>query len=424
MNNKQLKNKLNRVARLAKQASFKLSLVDSKTKNSVLRQMAEALIEKKKLILAANNKDLASARRKRLSKAFLDRLVLNEKRIQEMSDSLIEVSKLDDPVGSLIKSWERPNGLKISKVRVPIGVILIIYESRPNVTADCIGLCLKSSNCVILRGGSDALNSNKAIFSILNKVALDNEIPLGSLNLIDFSDRKAVDLLLKMDDMIEVVIPRGGEGLIREVKNKSKIPVIKHYKGICHVYIDAEADLNMAHKIVFNAKVQRPGVCNAMETLLVHKDIAVRFLPGMISELQDAGCKIRGCATVIKVAKNFKNIRKAKEKDWSTEYLDLILSVKVVDSLDEAIEHINRYGSRHSDSIVTDDKANAQRFLKEIDSACVFVNASTRFSDGYQFGMGAEMGISTDKLHARGPMAVEELTTYKYIVEGNGQIRK
>lgn len=424
MNSKQLKNKLTKIADLAKQASFKLNLLDTKSKNTTLKQMAKALIKNNKKIIAANKKDLATAKRKRLSKSFVDRLTLTDKRISEMSDSLIQISKLDDPVGEVIKSWFRPNGMKISKVRVPIGSILIIYEARPNVTADCIGLCLKSSNCVILRGGSNALNSNKAIFSILNKVALKNKIPKGSINLIESSDRKAVDYLLKMDDTIDVVIPRGGEGLIREVANKSRIPVIKHYKGVCHVYVDCEADLNMAHKISFNAKVQRPGVCNAMETLLVHKDVAVRFLPAMIKHLQDAGCKIRGCFTTRKIAKNFKNISKASEKDWFAEYLSLTLSIRVVHSLDEAIGHINHYGSRHSDSIVTDDRASAQKFLKEVDSACVFVNTSTRFSDGYQFGMGAEMGISTGKLHARGPMALEELTTYKYVVEGDGQIRE
>ncbi|MFC1709151.1 glutamate-5-semialdehyde dehydrogenase [Candidatus Omnitrophota bacterium] len=424
MNSKQLKNKIAKIARQARQASFKLSLVDTGLKNTVLKQMAKDLIKNKKKIVAANKKDLSVARRKNLSVAFIDRLTLTDKIIQNMSNSLNQISKLDDPVGDVIKSWFRPNGMKISKVRVPIGSILIIYEARPNVTADCIGLCLKSSNCVILRGGSNALNSNKAIFNILNKVALKNKIPQGSISLIDSVDRKAVDFLLKMDDAIDLVIPRGGEGLIREVANKSRIPVIKHYKGICHVYVDAEADLNMAHKVVFNAKVQRPGVCNAAETLLVHKDVAIRFLPAMVKHLQDVGCKIRGCELTRKITKNLKKVSIAKEKDWSLEYLDLILSVKVVHSIGEAVSHINRYGSRHSDSIITEDRYNAQKFLKEVDSACVFVNTSTRFSDGYQFGMGAEMGISTDKLHARGPMALEELTTYKYTIEGNGQIRE
>jgi len=418
-----LENKLEKIAALAKEASFKLALVDTAAKNRALIQMAEALPKEKNKIISANKKDLKAACRKRLSAAFIDRLTLNEARIQQMSASLIELSKLEDPVGEVIKSWERPNGLRISKVRVPIGVILIIYESRPNVTADCIGLCLKSSNCVILRGGSDALNSNKAIFDILNKAAVNNGIAQGSISFINFTERKAVDILLKFDGYIDLVMPRGGESLINEIKNKSRIPVIKHYKGICHVYVDSEADLDMAQKIVFNAKVQRPGVCNAMETLLVHKNAAIRFLPAMIKKLQGAGCEIRGCAATKKIARNLKNIKTAKDKDWSTEYLDLILSVKVVGSLDEAIEHINKYGSRHSDSIVTDNKDNADRFLKEVDSACVFVNASTRFTDGYQFGMGAEIGISTDKLHARGPMGLEELTTYKYIIEGSGQIR-
>lgn len=422
--NKTLTNKIKEIAISAKKASFKLSLLDTKRKNLALNQMAHALMKEKKKIILSNKEDLKNAHRKKLSQAFIDRLTLDDRRIEEMSNSLIEVAKLEDPVGSIIKSWHRPNGLKISKVRVPIGVILIIYESRPNVTADCIGLCLKSSNCVILRGGGDALNSNKAIFNILQEVALTHGIIKGSINLIDFLDRKAVDVLLKLDDLIDLVIPRGGESLIKEVKNKSRIPVIKHYKGICHVYVDCEADLNVAHKIVFNAKVQRPEVCNAMETLLVHKDVAIRFLPAIIRQLQDAGCEIRGCPITRKIVKNFEDIKIAKEKDWFTEYLSLILSIKVVDSLDEAIEHINYYGSHHSDSIVTDNRNNAQRFLKEVDSACVFVNASTRFSDGYQFGMGAEIGISTDKLHARGPMALEELTTYKYIIEGNGQIRQ
>ena len=419
-----LENKLTKIVGFSKAASYALALVDTATKNKTLIQMAEALLKSRAKIILANKKDLRAGRRKKLSKAFIDRLTLNEKRIQEMSASLIEISKLDDPVDSVIKSWEVSSGLQIYKVRSPIGVILIIYESRPNVTSDCIGLCLKSSNCVILRGGSDALNSNRKIFEILNKVAVKNGIPKGSITFIDSKERKSVDALLKFDNLIDLVMPRGGEGLINEVKNKSRIPVIKHYKGICHVYVDSEADLNMAHRITFNAKVQRPGVCNAMETLLVHKDVAQRFLPAIIKDLKYAGCEIRGCKLTKKIARKLKKIKSATERDWSTEYLDLILSVRVVSSLDEAIRHINYYGSHHSDSIVTDDKNNAKRFLKEVDSACVFVNASTRFTDGYQFGMGAEIGISTDKLHARGPMGLEELTTYKYLIEGSGQIRQ
>lgn len=419
-----LKKKLLGIASCARKASFKLSLVDTAVKNRTLKQMARALQKEKAKIIAANKIDVRAARKRRLSTAFIDRLTLTDKRIQHMGESLRQVAELDDPVGSIIKSWYRPNGLRISKIRVPIGVILIIYEARPNVTADCIGLCLKSSNCVILRGGSDALHSNKAIFALFEKIALKNNLPKGSINLIDMPGRKAIDCLLRFEEFIDVVIPRGGEGLIREVKNKSLIPVIKHYKGICHAYVDSDACLNMAHKIVFNAKVQRPGVCNAIETLLVHRDVAIRFLPSMIKELQDAGCKIRGCPLTRKIVRKLKGIKEASKKDWSTEYLSLILSVKVVGSLGEAIEHINSYGSRHSDSIITDNKKHAQRFLNEVDSASVFVNASTRFSDGYEFGFGAEIGISTDKLHARGPVGLEELTTYKYAVEGNGQIRQ
>ncbi|MFA5200178.1 MAG: glutamate-5-semialdehyde dehydrogenase, partial [Candidatus Omnitrophota bacterium] len=321
----------------------------------------------------------------------------------------------------VISSWSVPSGLKIEKVRTSIGVIAIIYESRPNVTSDCIGLCFKAGNCVILRGGSESLNSNQAIFDILNKVIIRSGLPKGTINLIDTPEHKAVDYLLKLNNFIDLVIPRGGEELINKVVKSSLIPVIKHYKGICHVYVDEEADLNMAHKICLNAKIQRPGVCNAMESMLVHKDAAARFLPGILKDFKDAQVEIRGCSFTKKIAKWAKL---ATQKDYRTEYLDLILSVKVVDSLDSAISHINEYGSHHSDSIITDNIQAAEKFLKNVDSACVYVNASTRFTDGYQFGLGAEIGISTDKLHARGPMALEELTTYKYMVYGNGQVRE
>jgi glutamate-5-semialdehyde dehydrogenase len=323
-------------------------------------------------------------------------------------------------VGAVIKQRKRPNGLKIKKVRTPIGVLAIIYESRPNVTADCAGLCFKSGNSVILRGGSDARHSNLAIFRALQSALRRNKISPAAVNLVA-GGRKAIEALLKLDGYIDLVIPRGGEGLIRTVARLSRIPVIKHYKGICHVYVDDWADLNMAQEVCFNAKVQRPGVCNAMESMLVHQDVAVRFLPGMLKKFKEAGVEIRGCPLTQKIARA--GIRRATEKDYHTEYLDLILSVKVVPDLEAAIGHINFYGSHHSDSIITDNKANARRFLREVDSACVYVNASTRFTDGYQFGMGAEIGISTDKLHARGPMALEELTTYKYMVVGNGQVR-
>jgi glutamate-5-semialdehyde dehydrogenase len=416
-----LKKGIMEICRRAKSASRKLSLVSTADKNRALELLSQALLKHADLLISENHKDLETAKKKKYPPALIDRLALDRKRIQHMADSLAEVAKLNDPVGEVIKSWKRPNGLMISKVRVPIGVIGIIYESRPEVTADCIGLCLKSGNAVILKGGSEAINSNLAIYGVLEASLKDTQIPRGAFNLVASTDRKSVDILLKQDDFVDLIIPRGGEGLIREVAEKSRIPVIKHYKGICHVYVDSEADLNVAHRVCFNAKTQRPGVCNAMETMLVHYDVAARFLPGMARDFQKAGVELRGCPITRKIVKGIKS---ATEKDWSTEYLDLILSIKVVQSLEESIEHINRYGSQHSDSIITDDEKNAEKFLKEVDSACVYVNASTRFTDGYQFGMGSEIGISTGKLHCRGPMALEELTTYKYTIVGNGQIRE
>ena len=413
--------KLSKIASDAKEASRVLANISTEKKNTVLLAMAAALLDQAEDILKANEADLRVALKKGLPKAFVERLTLSDNRIREMAESLAAVSKLDDPVGKNIKSWSRPNGLLISKVRVPIGVILIIYESRPNVTSDCIGLCFKSGNAVILRGGSDAIHSNICIFNILEKVVADHELPAAVVNLIKITDRKALDVLLSLDEYIDLVMPRGGEALIKEVRDKSKIPVIKHYKGVCHVFVDASADFAMAQAIILNAKVQRPAVCNAIETLLVHEAIAEKFLPSMIESLEDAGVKIRGCPATKKIVKG---VKKATEEDWSTEYLDLILSVRVVKDVSAAIVHINRYGSAHSDSIVTTSEPNAELFLKEVDSACVYVNASTRFTDGYQFGFGAEIGISTDKLHARGPMALEELTTYKYVIRGSGQIRE
>jgi len=416
-----LRQKIINIAKNAQAASRMTAGLSSAVKNAVLRDMALSLLKKKDLILKENLKDIKKAARLKLSVAFIERLRLNDKRIKEMSDSLLAVAGLADPVGGVIKSWSRPNGLKIQKVRVPIGVIAIIYESRPNVTADCIGLCFKSGNCVILRGGSEALNSNRAIYQVLKSVLKKYNIPEGAISLITVTDRQAINVLLKLNDYIDLVMPRGPEALIECVIRLSRIPVIKHYKGICHVYVDKQADLIMAEKICFNAKIQRPGVCNAMEAMLVHQDIAAKFLPQMIRRFQEAHVKIRGCSLTCKFAKN---IKRATEKDYQTEYLDLILSVRVVKSQKEAIEHINYYGSHHSDSIITKDSQAAGEFLKQVDSACVYQNASTRFTDGYQFGMGAEIGISTDKLHARGPMGLEELTTYKYIISGNGQIRE
>lgn len=417
-----LKKELIQTAKKAKAASGALAGLKASQKNIILEEMANSLENRREQILKANKKDIAAARRAKNSSAFIDRLSLNDKRIDDMVSCLRDVAKLDDPVGKEIKSWEAPSGLKIHKVRVPIGVIAIIYESRPNVTSDCIGLAFKSGNCVILRGGSEAINSNIAVLEAINEVIRKNNLPEGIVSLINTKDRRAVDVLLKLNDYIDVVIPRGGEGLIKKVVSLSRIPVIKHYKGICHVYVDDYADLNMAENICFNAKVQRPGVCNAMESMLVHRDVAARFLPGMLKKFKEAKVEIRGCSLTQKIGKE--GIIKAVDKDYRTEFSDLILAVKVVDSFDEAVLHINEYGSHHSDSIITDDENNAKEFLKRVDSACVYVNASTRFTDGNQFGMGAEIGISTDKLHARGPMSLEELTSYKYAVWGSGQVRE
>ncbi len=415
-----LKDEILKISLKAKSAAHDLALLSSGKKNKVLREMACGLRKNSGSILSANRKDLLAAEKRGLSSAFMERLTLNPGRIIEMAKSLEAIAGLTDPVGEMINMRRRPNGLVIGKMRVPIGVIGIIYESRPNVTSDCIGLCLKSSNSVILRGGSDAINSNLAIFKVLSSIAAKNKIPDGSVNIIPTAERKAVDILLKMDEYIDLIIPRGGEGLIREVAAKSRIPVIKHYKGVCHIYVDEFADIDMAINISLNAKVQRPSTCNAMETLLVNKKIAGKFLPVMINKFKKAGVEIRGCPLTGRIVSG---IKIAKDKDFHTEYLDLILSVKIVKDIDEAIRHIAKYGTMHSDSIITRNPRNAFKFLKEVDSAAVYVNASTRFTDGYQFGLGAEMGISTGKLHARGPMGLEELTTYKYIVFGEGQIR-
>jgi len=403
-----------------KEASRSLALVDSRTKDKALAAMGKALLKNTGRIIAENRKDVESAKRKRLPQALIDRLMLDESRVSDMAKSLFRIAKLKDPVGGAIETIKRPNGLLIKKVRVPIGVILIIYESRPNVTSDCIGLCIKSSNAVILRGAGDCLNSNVAIFDILNKEALKSGLPKNSIAIIKDTDRAVVDSLLRQAGLIDLVIPRGGESLIKDVTEKSRIPVIKHYKGVCHTYVDESADLKMAERICFNAKVQRPGVCNAMETMLVNRRIAGSFLPGMIRRFKDAGVEIRGCKVTRRLVRG---VKPAKELDWYTEYLDLILSVKVVKDTAAAIRHIMKYGSYHSDAIVTRTRSNAAKFLKEVDSACVYVNASTRFTDGGQFGKGAEMGISTDKVHARGPMGLEELTSYKYIIHGCGQVR-
>ncbi|MGE5279281.1 MAG: glutamate-5-semialdehyde dehydrogenase [Deltaproteobacteria bacterium] len=405
----------------AKAAARILAGTAPEKKSAVLRDMAAALEAGAQAILAANRRDLAAARSKRLPEAFIERLTLTPRRIEEMALSLKSVADLDDPVGRILKSWQRPNGLEIQKVAVPIGVILIIYESRPNVTSDCAGLCLKSGNAVILRGGSDALHSNRAIFRLLSGAVRRHGLPAATISFVDGADRRAVRTLLTLDDSIDLVMPRGGEALIREVRERSKIPVIKHYKGVCHIYVDETADFAQAERIVLNAKVQRPSVCNAVETLLVHEAAARDFLPGMVAALRKAGVAVRGCPVTRRLVKG---VVPATAEDWTTEYLDLILSVRVVKDDAAAIAHINGYGSHHSDAVVTRDPARAERFLRDVDSACVYANASTRFTDGYQFGMGAEIGISTDRLHARGPMGLEELTTYKYVIRGNGQVRE
>ncbi len=416
-----LQNKILKMLENALEASRVLANISTKDKNKALSKMADALLRHSRYILLQNAKDVSLAKKKGLSKALIDRLKLTEARIKEMAESLKSVSTLKDPVGEVLKKWKRPNGLTIKKVRVPIGVIGIIYESRPNVTSDCTALCLKSGNACILRGGSEAINSNMAIHRVITGELKRFGIPEASITMIDVTDRKAVDILLNSSDFVDLIIPRGGEGLIRRVAKESSVPIIKHYKGVCNLYIDKAADLKKAKEIALNAKIQRPGVCNAIENLLVHKDIAKKFLLDVAEALKDSGVELRGCK---KTRKILKNIKSAKEEDWYEEYLDLILAIKIVNNVDEAIGFINKYGSKHSDAIVTKNKKASELFLNKVDSSCVYLNASTRFTDGYQFGLGAEIGISTDKIHARGPMALEELCTYKYIVSGVGQIRK
>lgn len=411
-----------RMAQRARQASYKMALISSKDKRAALKLMAAALIKDQAYLIKENAKDLAAAAKEGYSKALVERLTLNPKNIKGMAASLIETADLKDPVGELLETIRRPNGLLIKKVRVPLGVVGIIYESRPNVTSDCAGLCLKSGNAAILKGGKEAIYSNKAIFKVLKSALAKTKIPADALSLIESTDRAAVHELLKLDSLVDVIVPRGGEELIRFVAANSKIPVVKHFQGICHVYVSRNADLEMAQSIVINAKTQKPGVCNAMETLLVDRAVAKKFLPEMIVDLQARGVEVRGDQATCALVRN--GVVKATKEDWTTEYLDLILSVKVVDGLEEAVTHINTYGSHHSDAIITENKKEAQAFLGAVDSACVYVNASTRFTDGYEFGFGSEVGISTDKLHVRGPMALEGLTSYKYKIHGNGQIRQ
>jgi glutamate-5-semialdehyde dehydrogenase len=405
----------------ARKASRILANLSTKVKNDALINMAEGIEKRSENLIKENRKDILSAEKKGISRAMIDRLTLNQKRIKEMAEGLREVVMLPDPVGEIIKVWRRPNGMEVGKMRVPIGVIGIIYEARPNVTADATSLCMKAGNAVILRGGSEAINSNKAIVSVLSKAAEKAGVPGDAITFIDIPDRQAVNDMLKLEELIDLIIPRGGEGLIRTVVENSKIPVIKHYKGICHVYVDSDADLKMAEEICFNAKVQRPGTCNAMETMLVNKEIARQFLPKMVKRLKDSKVEIRGCKETVKL---IPGLKKASENDWYNEYLDLILNVKIVRDIDDAMDHIATYGSQHSDAIVTNNHKKAMRFLREVDSSAVFVNASTRLNDGFQFGLGAEIGISTTRIHARGPMGLEELTCPKFIVFGDGQLRE
>lgn len=408
-------------AERTKEAALNALNYTSSQKDNFLSALAANIGRNRKKIIKANKKDSEGAVRSGCSSAFIDRLTLNDDRIDNLLKSIEVVKNLSDPVGK--KTWEtmRPNGLKIEKVRTPIGVIGIIYESRPDVAVEAGILCLKSGNGVILRGGKEAKHTNRALAGIMKDSLREAFLSEDMLNLVSEGGRMSVKYLLSLHRHIDLIIPRGGESLIRMVVENSLIPVIKHYKGVCHTYVDRDADLNMALKVSFNAKVQRPATCNAMETLLVHKDIAHKFLPQMAEMFEKAGVEMRGCE---KTAVILRGIKKASDEDWGAEYLDLIVSIRIVDSAESAIEHINRYGTMHSEAIITENKETAVRFFKEVDAAALFHNASTRFTDGGEFGLGAEIGISTDKIHARGPMGLEELTTYKYLIHGNGQIRQ
>lgn len=416
-----MREKILKKAMEAKEASRFIAKASSELKNRIILRMADYIKQREKELIESNKIDVNNAEKKGLSKALIDRLTLTEKRIYEMVKGLNEVVALPDPVGEITKMWLRPNGMMVGRMRVPIGVIGVIYEARPNVTVDVTGLCLKAGNSVVLRGGSEAINSNVCLVKILKDALRDEGMHEGVVTYLDIPQREAVLEMIKLEGLIDLIIPRGGEGLIRTVTENSRIPVLKHYKGVCHVFVDREADLKMAEDICFNAKVQRPATCNAMETMLVDEPIAKKFLPKMLKRFEKAGVELRGCD---KTKAIYPSVKEVTEEDFSKEYLDLILNVKVVKDMDEAMEHIARYGSAHSDSIVTTNYDRAMRFLREVDSSAVFVNASTRLNDGYQFGLGAEIGISTDKIHARGPMGLEELTCTKFIIFGSGQLRE
>jgi glutamate-5-semialdehyde dehydrogenase len=408
------------MAKAARAASLEIAKCPSDKKNDVLVAIAVNIEKLASHIQEENQKDLARAKKMGLADAMIDRLTVTDATIKSMSQGLREVAQLNDPIGSTSKAWLRPNGLKVSRMRIPLGVIGIIYESRPNVTIDAAGLCLKAGNAVILRGGSEALNSNQALAGIVGQVLGETGLPAETVQVVSVRDRKAVNVLLNQEEFIDLIIPRGGEGLIRFVVEHSTIPVLKHYKGVCHVYVDEGADIEMAQEICYNSKVQRPGVCNAMETMLVHQSMAQEFLPKMAELFVKAGVEIRGCPETCRI---LPGAPKAGESDWPEEYLDLILSVRVVEDMEQAISHIAEYGSSHTEAIVTRDFNRGNRFVREVDSSVVLVNASTRFNDGGELGLGAEIGISTSKLHAFGPMGVEELTTTKFLVFGDGQVR-
>ncbi|MBW9151650.1 glutamate-5-semialdehyde dehydrogenase [Clostridium estertheticum] len=409
------------IGRNAKNASRIMVTVSTTMKNNALLHMAEALIDNKETIIKANNKDMESGKKSDLSTAMLDRLMINQERIEKMAEGLRNVSTLPDPIGEGIKRWKRPNDLDISMVRVPLGVIGMIYESRPNVTVDAAALCIKAGNSIILRGGSEAINTNMALAKVIIKAATTVGLPYGCIQLIEMVDRELVNKLVKLNDYVDVIIPRGGKGLKKAIIANATVPVIETGSGICHIYVDADADLKMAEEIIVNAKTQRPGVCNAVETVLVHKDIAREFLPKLSKRLCELGVEIRMCEKGLEIIEDAKV---AVEEDWATEYLDLILSIKVVSTIEDAIDHIFKYGTKHSEAIITNSYMNSQKFLREVDASCVYVNASTRFTDGAEFGFGAEIGISNQKLHARGPMGLEQLTTTKYLIYGDGQVRK
>ncbi|HSQ12725.1 MAG TPA: glutamate-5-semialdehyde dehydrogenase, partial [Candidatus Deferrimicrobium sp.] len=410
-----------RLGKQAKIAARLLAPLSSAEKNRALLLMAEKLEAESGYLVEENQKDLEFATANAVSSAILDRIALNPSRVRAMAQGLREVAALPDPVREVVKMWRRPNGLQVGRMRIPLGVIGMIYEARPNVTADAAALCLKSGNAVILRGGSEAHHSNQAIGAVLREACAETKVPQDAVQVVQVRDRALVNELLQLEEYIDLIIPRGGEDLIRAVVAHSKIPVIKHYKGICHVYVDSDADLQMAEKICFNAKVQRPSVCNAMETLLVHEAVASKFLPAMIEKYRSAKVEVRGCA---KSCALVPGVTPAAEADWSTEYLDLIVSVRIVKSMDEAIGHIEQYGSEHTESIITTSYQKSREFIDRVNSSAVMVNASTRFNDGGELGLGAEIGISTSKIHAFGPMGLEELTTTKFIVFGDGQIRE